>query len=834
MQGEIWTYVATKPNNTKEAKVRPVLVIGDDSNNLVDEVARVYDFTLNEGNQVMLYPIWKQVSFNITLTDGEQNGNIIVGSNAGQNSVTIEYLYDEITSIGTLMSKNDISLNPYSFGEVYSYPTHFVYTSGDGEENIIYFDDLLKFCLAPQGFINGDDFTDDNVVLEVVYEEISYNIHFNLLGGRLEYNSSGLFANYDDSTGLYTLEGDVLYSDLKNGFIIDEYFDMDENAITKEIDGIIYTFAGWAIQEENPLILSILKGEEFSFSFSDGENIQEILNPKDGFVFEFYAVYNDKIITISTENGNIITPGQQIDIGMQSWTSSDYDVYTYSYYGASLELITSEVNLYYLFEYENYHVNLEEVPESITVEETLQSNTIQIVWEGNTRYVVLDSIYNNGSSDYVGGQIVVDDAFTSDSFEILTLDGNEYYGYKEVETPSEGHYAYIFNNVTDESSFKPYDSSVDYDKNTKFYEKVTNRALIIKTRYGVSIDNLSLVSVENQPEGKVFKGWMNDYGVYSNIPLLVQGDDSSIIYLTANYEDNIYVSFNLNEGTYDGNDYINPRVLQKDEKGQFVKIPASSSDAAGIGPSKWGYDFLGWSTYKNYDEFVSAGSPTKSLITAQDDEYSYYFSEQITEDLTLYAIYKPRETTFRFSNIQSAGENPTEKGEYFTITAKYGQTLDLPNLSDNYQDANKNPISNWKGPDANDIFMGWMIYDANDNPVNYDEGGEYILRNDRDFASFTGENNSPSLVQVYTRWAEPDVILKLYVGLGNVFTRDYAYFGDETQEGFERDSVGVYMRALGRGGERYKVPRLEDFYLRNMYASGLYYDSTFTEEVYLD
>ena len=33
MQGEIWTYVATKPNNTKEAKVRPVLVIGDDSNN---------------------------------------------------------------------------------------------------------------------------------------------------------------------------------------------------------------------------------------------------------------------------------------------------------------------------------------------------------------------------------------------------------------------------------------------------------------------------------------------------------------------------------------------------------------------------------------------------------------------------------------------------------------------------------------------------------------------------------------------------------------------------------------------------------------------------------
>ena len=33
MQREIWTYVATKPNNTKEAKVRPVLVIGDDSNN---------------------------------------------------------------------------------------------------------------------------------------------------------------------------------------------------------------------------------------------------------------------------------------------------------------------------------------------------------------------------------------------------------------------------------------------------------------------------------------------------------------------------------------------------------------------------------------------------------------------------------------------------------------------------------------------------------------------------------------------------------------------------------------------------------------------------------
>ncbi len=32
MQGEIWTYVASKPNNGK-LKVRPVLVIGDDANN---------------------------------------------------------------------------------------------------------------------------------------------------------------------------------------------------------------------------------------------------------------------------------------------------------------------------------------------------------------------------------------------------------------------------------------------------------------------------------------------------------------------------------------------------------------------------------------------------------------------------------------------------------------------------------------------------------------------------------------------------------------------------------------------------------------------------------
>ena len=38
MQGEIWTYVATKPNNSGEAKVRPVLVIGDDSNNQLQYV----------------------------------------------------------------------------------------------------------------------------------------------------------------------------------------------------------------------------------------------------------------------------------------------------------------------------------------------------------------------------------------------------------------------------------------------------------------------------------------------------------------------------------------------------------------------------------------------------------------------------------------------------------------------------------------------------------------------------------------------------------------------------------------------------------------------------
>ena len=33
MIGEIWTYVATKPNNNGEQKVRPILIIGDDGNN---------------------------------------------------------------------------------------------------------------------------------------------------------------------------------------------------------------------------------------------------------------------------------------------------------------------------------------------------------------------------------------------------------------------------------------------------------------------------------------------------------------------------------------------------------------------------------------------------------------------------------------------------------------------------------------------------------------------------------------------------------------------------------------------------------------------------------
>lgn len=37
MQGEIWTYVASKPNNGK-LKVRPVLVLGDDANNQLQYV----------------------------------------------------------------------------------------------------------------------------------------------------------------------------------------------------------------------------------------------------------------------------------------------------------------------------------------------------------------------------------------------------------------------------------------------------------------------------------------------------------------------------------------------------------------------------------------------------------------------------------------------------------------------------------------------------------------------------------------------------------------------------------------------------------------------------
>ena len=37
MIGEIWTYVATKPNDGT-LKVRPVLIVGDDSDNLLKYV----------------------------------------------------------------------------------------------------------------------------------------------------------------------------------------------------------------------------------------------------------------------------------------------------------------------------------------------------------------------------------------------------------------------------------------------------------------------------------------------------------------------------------------------------------------------------------------------------------------------------------------------------------------------------------------------------------------------------------------------------------------------------------------------------------------------------
>ncbi len=33
MIGEIWTYIASKPNNNLCQKIRPVLIVGDDANN---------------------------------------------------------------------------------------------------------------------------------------------------------------------------------------------------------------------------------------------------------------------------------------------------------------------------------------------------------------------------------------------------------------------------------------------------------------------------------------------------------------------------------------------------------------------------------------------------------------------------------------------------------------------------------------------------------------------------------------------------------------------------------------------------------------------------------
>jgi predicted outer membrane repeat protein len=732
----------------------------------VCETAQVYNFSSTEDASVSLYPIWQQNEYVFYFKDD---------NSADVNTIT--FLYDGVYTLAELFSSNahTFATTAYdSTNDCYVEFSSWQYTNSSNVSTNYSTTESLVFSCGYGGFIDASDFDDGNTIsVLAVWGEISYTLRFNLLGGI--YNSSEYsfqYTNENDANGYYRIVSSVKYSLLSSGVSLADLLELDEGLLIYNDDnGNVYTFAGWAFGGDlSTLSYPVLTDTSDAniLVSSAGQNLKIVFSSPNSvldadYVFVFNALWNCYKVTVDGVGGlasNVSytsnSDGEHIALlGDVAWTIEDdfSSVYTYTYYKSNIVL--SAQGVYSWFAKDNYHVESTENDNLLVTEDATQ----QVPWTGNLRYVVLYPNDNSATLDY--------SSYPDKQNTILGYADNVI-GYVETTSPTTSSFAYSYNSSQDTGAFSAYTSTVE---GVTYYDEVSN-GLVIIARYGDTITSETLSSILVSRTDGSFEGWTNGTFNFSTMDLVIgeflgQTDDELII-LTASW-DAVYVSYNLNGGTYNGSQTIDKTSATLLAGVYSTTIPSKYDQESGTtdyGPTKFGYEFLGWSyEYKTYDAYVASGDTSGDFIlpTKDFDNLTYSFkSGDGINSRTLNAIWSPIIVTFQFI---SGTDNVDDSS--FTLSAEFGSQVVFPTSSNA-------TVATWVNSNSEKVFSYWQIIVSSVSTA-YEQGYAFQLTKENLNVFGSTADISTKNITVYGVWLYSKVTIKIKLGT----TGDYKYFGTD-------------------------------------------------------
>lgn len=649
-----WTTELTHSNMTDEN----MFLFSEEDDDALN-TAKIYNFTSVDSSAISLYPIWVQNSYTVNFTD-DKGENIAAG---------ITFNYDDVIDLDSLFPNTIITSTfdtyYYSF-KGFSYVGDVSGKVYDTTTNLLFSTSILN-----NGFINSSDLADSTITFASQWEEVSYNLLLELNDGIYSSRTNIFKYNYNLETSSHNITHTVKYSQISSGILFSSYMGLDESLLSKGD----YTFAGWSLND-NAQQMSFISGNQVQVTLSDIENE---LDANGQYTFTFYAMWNSYLVQINANGGTGITSTPQTKDSLTWSIENDY-IYTYTYYNSYLE-ITNES--YDLIERENYHVALNTTT-PLTVTADVERN---VKWVGNTRYIVLDP--NNGGQ--TGNSI---DSISLANYVANTGGTYTSSGYA-FSSKENGTVAYYYDEATQTSTFTTYTfgDGQPFPEDTTYY-KVASSAITIQSYYGAVIFDLSYIIANGAGE---FQGWIDGENNYSTRNLIVNGTDDSLIYLYPMWTET-YAYFELNGGIYNNADTINyanyPVSYSEANDNYYVTMPPiTSGELSSLGPTKTGYNFIGWSNvYKTYKEYVIESSP-EALIYPSTTTTTY--SMPTNTSVTFYAIYQPLAFTFEFYSISSDNDTMLEGANSVIIfvQANYGDTIYFPVKGDG--STNGNIVGAW-------------------------------------------------------------------------------------------------------------------------------------------
>ena len=752
----------------------------------------VNNLTTVGGTSVTLYAMWQQNEYTLQFED-------LSGENTGDNAIENQtILFDNTFVLDDLIFASNplIALTFDSTEGVYKEFIGWRYVYDGSLSDRIYTNDQeILFALASNsGFIgNVEDLTDSIVTLRAEWQEVSYNLVLDLKGATYSNTRNEFEYTFNSDTRTFNIIIPVKYSDLSNGTGIDltaEGIGFDSSKIAYD-----YAFAGWSKDSSVN-----------SLHFADGENIkfegltQAQLDPTQENIFKVYAMFDIYKITINSNGGEVIED-KVSEITSQKWSVSEDRTYI-TLYTHKNSSVTLPANLGTWFERENYHIDASNSIAGKQLVNISEDKTENIIWSGNFRYVILDTIEEGATIDY-------------SRFTGATVTEGGYRWVTDVtESNYSSYYVYTYNKESNTGSFS---KATSYDANVKYFTQVpAGNAITIATYYSKVVDTLNLVLAEGD---ETFKGWVDRSGNqnYSLRPLTVGGGDSEVIQLFAAWKD-IYLFVELNGGTYkvleDGT-YVDKTEIERisgtaddsDAGIYHFNIPAKvTATLSPLGPNKTGYTFLGWSdTYSNYDKYVAAGRPSSSLINNNNqNSVTYTISDGYSK--TLYAIWQPYTITVEFKSATIEEENYNH-GTPFTATYNYGETITLPNIETDAR------MSNWGY--TNYLFVGWYN-EVTDK--DYDQDSSFILNTSNDLP-LNSEGAVRTSVVIFSRWQPTDVDVKIFLNGGEYIGNESEYLSSTGTD----DTYGEFILIENQTfNEAFELIDFEDLYKFGYYTNSYY------------